>query len=91
MKIEYDPDKAAANPIKHDGVTFDEAQTVLLDPYALTKDDPHAQSEARFITLGMSVQARVLIVVWTMRGDSIRLISSWKATQPQRKSYDRQF
>lgn len=91
MKIEYDPDKAAANPIKHDGVTFDEARTVLLDPYALTKDDPHAQSEARFITLGMSVQARVLIVVWTMRGDSISLISSWKATQPQRKSYDRQF
>ncbi len=91
MKIEYDPDKAAANPIKHDGVTFDEAQTVLTDPYALTKDDPHAQDEARFITLGMSVQARVLIVVWTMRGDTIRLVSSWKATQPQRKSYDSQF
>jgi len=70
MKIEYDPDKAAANPIKHDGVTFD---------------------EARFITLGMSEQARVLIVVWTIRGDTIRLISSWKATQPQRKSYERQF
>lgn len=91
MKIEYDPDKAAANLIKHDGVTFDEARTVLLDPYALTKDDPHAEDEARFITLGMSEQARVLIVVWTMRGDTIRLISSWKATQPQRKSYERQF
>ena len=35
MKIEFDPDKAAANPLNHEGVTFDEAQAVLLDLYAL--------------------------------------------------------
>jgi hypothetical protein len=39
MEIKFDPDKAAANPLKHDGVTFDEAKAVLLDPYALTKED----------------------------------------------------
>ena len=32
MKIEFDPDKAAANPLNHEGVKFDEAQAVLLDP-----------------------------------------------------------
>jgi hypothetical protein len=37
--IEFDPDKAAANPVNHDGVTFDEAKPVLLDPYALTRED----------------------------------------------------
>jgi uncharacterized DUF497 family protein len=33
MEIEFDPEKAAANPLNHDSVTFGE---VLLDPYALT-------------------------------------------------------
>jgi uncharacterized DUF497 family protein len=36
MDIEFDPVKAALNPLNHDGVTFDEARAVLLDPYALT-------------------------------------------------------
>ena len=39
MKIEFDPDKAATNPLNHDGVTFDEAKAALLDPYALTRED----------------------------------------------------
>ena len=45
MKIEFDPDKAAANPLKHEGVTFDEAKAVLLDPYALTHEDSEANNE----------------------------------------------
>ena len=38
MKIEFDTDKAAANPLNHEGVTFEEAKAVLLDPYALPAD-----------------------------------------------------
>jgi len=53
MKITWDSDKAAANPKNHDGVTFEEAQHVLLDPFALTREDNDAQSEQRFVTLGM--------------------------------------
>lgn len=64
-KIEYDPAKAAANPLNHDGVTFDEAKPVLLDPYVLTREDVDADGEQRFITLGMGAKGRVLIVVWT--------------------------
>lgn len=37
MEFEFDPEKAAANPINHDGVTFEEAKLVLFDPYALTQ------------------------------------------------------
>jgi uncharacterized DUF497 family protein len=61
MKIEFDPDKAASNPLNHDGVTFDEAEPVLLDPYALTREDADAQREVRFVTLGMGAKGRILI------------------------------
>jgi hypothetical protein len=91
MQIEFDPDKAAANPLKHDGVTFDEAKAVLLDPYALTKEDLDVEGEQRFVTLGMGGKGRILIVVWTLRGETVRLISAWKANQPQRRRYEQQF
>ncbi len=91
MKIEFDPDKAAANPLNHEGVTFDEAKAVLLDPYALTREDSEANYEQRFITLGMGAKNRILIVVWTLRDETVRLISAWKANQPQRRHYEQQF
>lgn len=91
LSIDYDPDKAALNPINHEGVTFEEAKPALLDPYALTKEDTDAQGEQRFITLGMGAKNRILVVVWTLRDDTIRLISAWKANQPQRKHYEKQF
>lgn len=91
MHNQSDPDKAAANPLNHEGVTFDEAYSVLLDPYALTKEDVDAQGEARYVTLGMGAKGRILVVVWTMREALPRLISAWKANQPQRRHYERQF
>lgn len=91
MRIEFDPDKAASNPLNHQGVTFDEAEAVLLDPYALTREDCDAQGEVRFVTLGMGGNGRILIAVWTLRGDNPQLISAWKANQPQRKRYEQQF
>jgi uncharacterized DUF497 family protein len=91
MHIESDPEKAAANPINHDGVTFDEAKPVLLDPYVLTREDLDADGEQRFVSLGMGAKGRILIVVWTLREENIRLISAWKANQHQRKRYEQQF
>lgn len=91
MEIEFDPDKAAANLLNHDGVSFEVAKSVLLDPYALTREDPDAEGEQRFVTLGMGGKGRILIVVWTLRGDTPCLISAWKANQPQRKRYEQQF
>ncbi|MEO8331717.1 MAG: BrnT family toxin [Gallionella sp.] len=91
MEIEFDPKKAADNPINHEGVTFEEAKPVLLDPYALTKEDVDAKDEQRFLSLGMGAKGRILVVVWTLRGESIRLISAWKANQPQRRRYEEQF
>ena len=51
MEIEFDPEKARANPIIHEGVTFEEARPVLLGPYALTREDTDAESEQQFVSL----------------------------------------
>ncbi|MDY0300218.1 MAG: BrnT family toxin [Trichlorobacter sp.] len=91
MEIEFDPKKAQENPINHSGVTFEEASPVLLDPYALTREDMDARSEQRFVSLGMGGKGRILVVVWTLRDDRIRIISAWKANQPQRRCYEQQF
>jgi len=91
MEIEFDPDKAKANPISHEGVTFDEAKPVLLDPYALTREDIDVVGEQRFVTLGMGGKGRILVTVWTLREDRVRIISAWKANQIQRRRYEQQF
>lgn len=85
------PTRPPPTPLNHDGVTFSEAREVLLDPYSLTREDLHAEGEPRFVTLGMGAKRRILMVVWTLHADRIRLISSWKADQPQRQHYERQF
>jgi uncharacterized DUF497 family protein len=72
-------------------VTFEEAKPVLFDPYAMTREDWDAVDEARFVTLGIGAKARILLVVWTLRGERIRIISAWKANQPQWRRYEQQF
>lgn len=91
MDIEFDPEKATSNPLRHEGVTFTEAKAVLLDPYALTREDRDAEDETRFVTLGMGAKGRILVVVWTLRGEIPRLISAWKANQTQKNRYEQQF
>ncbi len=91
MDFDFDPEKARLNPINHDGVTFDEASAVLLDPYALTRIDADTTDESRYVTLGMGSASRILVVVWTERIERIRIISAWKAIQPQRRIYEAQF
>ena len=64
MDIVYDPKKIAANIKKH-GVDFEDAQVVLLDPFALTWEDEDAEEEQRFLQLGIDAVGRALIVVFT--------------------------
>ena len=88
MKIEYDPNKAASNLKKH-GVSFTEAASCLLDSMALSQEDHDATGENRWLLLGMSNQARLLVVVYTLRGESIRLISARKPTTKEASRYER--
>ena len=91
MELVWDPHKAAANPKLHQGVTFGEAKAVLFDPFALTREDDDAQGEQRFVTLGMGGKGRVLVVVYTYRKETIRLISAWKTHAEQRRRYEKEF
>lgn len=59
----------------------------MFDEMALVREDSHAENESRWILLGMSDQARLLLVVYTLRGDSIRLISARKPTTKEVMCY----
>jgi uncharacterized DUF497 family protein len=62
---------------------------VLEDELALTREDPHAQDEQRFVTLGLSNLGNLLVVVYTYREpNTIRLISAWRANKRQRVRYE---
>ena len=88
ISFEWDVTKAASNQKKH-GVTFDEAKTVFYDEFALQFfDGDHSDAEDRFIMLGLSSEARLLIVCHCERdGDTIRIISARKATSNEAKFY----
>ena len=62
---------------------------MFADPLSLTIPDPaHSQAEDRFIILGQSHRKRLLVVVHTERGDSIRIISARRASRRERKNYE---
>jgi len=87
VEFEWDPNKAASNLRKH-GARFAEAVTVFEDDAMLTMpgDDP---DEERFVALGMGSLGRILVVVYTVRGDHVRIISARKATRRERAEYER--
>lgn len=70
--FEWDDEKAEANVINHDGVTFLEAITVFTDPLSvICEDDEHSTGERRYLTIGRSTGDRVLIVSYAERGDVV--------------------
>ena len=89
VKFQWDPDKAAENLCKH-GVSFEEGSTAFSDPFARIDFDPdHSEDEDRFILLGLSTAARMLVVCHCYREDEevIRIISARKAVPFERKQY----
>ena len=83
--FEWDEEKARSNVAKH-GVSFEEATTVFLDlDYLLV---PDLESSDRFLALGYSSLARLLVVVHAERGERIRLISARRATRGERNAYE---
>lgn len=85
MSYEWDPKKSASNLRKH-GIDFADAIYALEDDLALTLEDDHPD-EQRFITIGADALARVLVVVYTFRGETIRIISAREATPRERRQY----
>jgi uncharacterized DUF497 family protein len=90
VSFEWDPSKAAANLRRH-GVQFSEALGVFSDDYAITiTDDESDLNELRFVTLGVGIKGRVLVVVYCFRGENIRIISARTAGRLELEKYETQ-
>ncbi|MGK7947785.1 MAG: BrnT family toxin [Xenococcaceae cyanobacterium] len=88
MRFEWDNNKAESNILKH-GITFKEAVTVFADPYLLfTEDSKNSLREEREWAIGESEKGSILVVIFTMRDEKIRIISARKATKRERKRYE---
>ena len=87
-RFEWHAPKAAANRAKHK-VTFEEATTVFGDPLGRIANDPrHSQEEERFVLLGQSSRRRLIVVLFTERGEALHLISARKATRREQREYE---
>lgn len=88
MNFEWDPRKAEIN-LKNHGVSFEEAKTVFDDLLYVDFYDPdHSEHEHRYLIVGRSCQERLLIVSYTERDDTCRIISVRETTRKERKSYE---
>lgn len=88
LEFEWDEAKARSNANTH-GVTFERATLAFSDPFAVSAlDDREDHGEDRYILIGMA-EGPLLFVVFTERGDRIRIISARRATRPEREIYDR--
>ena len=89
MEFEWNELKANVNAKKH-GVSFEEAVTCFYDEQQVAFYDPeHSDDEDREILIGHSNHGRLLLVVYTIRDESIRLISARPATKHEGKAYER--
>jgi uncharacterized protein len=86
MDFEWDEAKANSNLRKH-GVDFADAVGVFDDPLALSMPDDES-NERRSLGIGTDLLGRVLVVVYTIRGDKVRLISARRATSSERRRYE---
>jgi len=87
VAFEWDEVKARANYRKH-GVHFADAVSAFEDDAAITIPDEDSDEEERFVTVGRDAFARLLVLVYTWRGENIRLISARTATRRETKGYE---
>lgn len=88
LEFEWDKNKYEINIKKH-RIFFEEASTVWMDSLALIAPDPeHSWQEEREWIIGESYKGRLLIVVYTIRNDKIRIISARSATKNERRQYE---
>ena len=83
MRIEFDPEKRNKT-LKERGLDFLHADAVFAGRHLTKRDDRKDYGEERFITAGR-LDGRLVIMVWTQRGESRRIISMRKANEREIK------
>ncbi|MFA7354472.1 MAG: BrnT family toxin [Sulfurimonadaceae bacterium] len=90
--FEWNPNKAKSNIEKHK-ISFEDAASVFKDENAISiYDEEHSPEEDRWVTIGMDLKTRTLVVVHTFitmneQNCNIRIISARKATKNERNFY----
>lgn len=88
MNFEWNTQKAEINLRKH-GISFEEAKTVFNDPLYIDFYDPdHSDTEHRYLIIGGSLKGHLLIVSYTERDNTCRIISARKATRKEQRAYE---
>lgn len=89
MRCQWDRNKALGNLNKHD-IDFADAVSVFSDELAITIFDDRFEKDEkeRFITIGIDLFNSILVIVYTMRDDEIRLVSARKASKNKRLQYE---
>lgn len=83
--FEWDSEKAALKWKKH-RIYFEDAAKIFYDENRIERrDNAHSDDEERYITIGKV--RKILFVVYTERGEAIRLIMARKATSEERRDY----
>ena len=83
--FEWDENKRRSNVLKH-GIDFADAKDVFYDPAAYTSISPHSNRERRYLTVG-SMKGVLIAVIFTPRGQAIRIISARAARRIERQTY----
>src|SRR5262245_22155246 len=85
--FEWDSSKASANLRKHK-ISFETAREVFFDPFVCAGDEQVIDGEVRDTGIGLTVDWQLLYIAYTIRGETIRLISARLANRYQRKIYE---
>jgi uncharacterized DUF497 family protein len=88
MEAEWDPAKARSNLAKH-GIRFADAAIVLYQELAISIPDLEPVGEERFVVVGVDSLGRTVVVSYTYRRTNVRIISARRATQSDRKEYEK--
>lgn len=86
MVYQWDVDKALANLRKH-GIDFADAVAIFADDLAITIPDDRFD-ESRFVTMGLDSFGRLLVVVYMVRNEDLRIISARRATRRECRQYE---
>lgn len=88
MDFEWDETKARSNQRKH-SVSFLEATEAFSDEYSSYVHDPdHSYNEERYLLFGISLKGNYLVVSFTERSETIRIISARLMTREERNAYE---
>lgn len=87
--FQWDEGNAEKNWIKHKVSRLECEQPFFNEPFIVARDERHSQAENRYYALGQTNAGRLLFIVFTIRGDWIRVISARDMSRKERRVYEK--